>query len=210
MYSTYLVVGCLDILRVLQSDIVMRYKVERSPTIVQIALEDETNAPSNIAVQLHDSFLKSGALFTTGHTRGSVWTQCGFCVGFMACIVVEVRDRENIAPTLDNHEVSRVFILSNVELDVILPAHDETGTVTSHHVWITRTCTKLAYSLIKIGTSFTFQDEVDVAVTLPSYFNTRVEAHSDLVPEPNSLRGVYSRLRKALDDLHHVLNRWLI
>jgi hypothetical protein len=188
----------------------MRYKVERSPAIVQVALENETDAPSNIAVQLHDCFLKSGPLFTTGHTRGSVWAQCGFCVGFMACIVVEIRDRENIAPTFDNHEVPRVFILSNAELDVILPAHDETGAVASYHVRITRTCTILVFFFPQIGMSVTFQNEMDVAVALPSHFNTRVEAHPDLVPESNSLRGVYSRLRKALDDLHHVLNRWLI
>jgi hypothetical protein len=50
--------------------------------------------------------------------------------------VVEVWNSEHVASALYNHEISRVFILGDAELHVVLPAHDKARTMTSDHVRI--------------------------------------------------------------------------
>lgn len=51
---------------------------------------------------------------------------------------------------------------------------------------------------------------MNITVALPRDINARVEGQPDLVPKSDPFRGVYSGLCEVLDDLHHVLNRWLI
>lgn len=121
----------------------MRNEVERSATTVQVTFKDKSDAPSHIAVQLHDGLFEDSELPTTRQTGGA-FGATGVCFCIVACVMTQIRDGKNVASTLHYHEVARVLVFCKCESDVVLPAHNETGAVTGDHVWIARTCISLA------------------------------------------------------------------
>jgi len=132
----YLSIGCFRILWIFEGDIVVGYEVEGTAAVVQVALKYQSGNPAHIAIQFHHCFLEDGSLPTTRHTRCSIWTGHSFSFRVVSSEVIEIRNGEHVASALDDHEVSRVFILSNAELHVVLPAHDKARTMTCDHVRI--------------------------------------------------------------------------
>lgn len=116
----------------------MRDEVKRSPTIIQIALEHQSDTPSYIAVEFHDSLLKHSKLPTTRQTRRTVRPTV-LCVGFMPRVVAQIRDGKDVTSALDDHKVAWIFVFGESKLHVVLPTHDESCTVAGNHIWIART-----------------------------------------------------------------------
>jgi hypothetical protein len=127
----------------------MGYEVEGALPIVQVAFEHQTNTPSHVTIKFHDCFLKDSPLSATRDARRTLRAGRNFGVILMAGIVIEVRDSEHIASTLDDHEVARVFVFGYSELHIILPAHDKTRTMPSDHVRVARTCVMLASCILQ-------------------------------------------------------------
>ena len=49
-----------------------------------------------------------------------------------------------------------------------------------------------------------------IAIAFPADMDTGMESQTYLVPEPDALGWVDRRLGEVLDDLHHVLDGWLV
>lgn len=163
-----------------ENHIVMRLEIEGASSAFEIAFEDQAGCPLHIASYLHDHLLEDSSIFGATPTRHAVAIMLGFRI--LSSLVAIVRYRQYIFTTADGHELLRIVISMYSPLHIVSPAHNKASTISNHDVWISRS----------------FQAQLHITVAFPTDNRAGMEAHSNLVPEADSLRSINLWLRKNL------------